>query len=623
MSSLFSPANYFRGRSNADDTTDDTGTNNPNQDDPTQVAPATPTNRRVSSDASQSTEAERRRVQELLLDEEQARVDTARRRLEGTVAAEEDLVSQLSDAQRDTVLRRLLRSDLRRNPTSSSVPLAPPSPAFVNSSGEQLSALSSGLELRARRTGTELTSCVLVKKSDRGSDAVSRGKVMAQATATLSVKLNTFSATFDDEVLQLADFTSNTQEMKDRLNQRLTEYDMKSIVMMPSDFTDSNSLSNTSSFINLAKDWSVPEAKVQAWQTFINHHVGDVDLESVAWLTKLLTNSTDSELLSQATVKMEVAPKDCRGGVLLLNIIGNMILQKSHAMTTSLLNFLQHKNLADHRYDVLKYLKNIRCVLRALDRTVIPEDAAQWVLDNVFFDDAPKQWNAMLISFSGLASIAGQDTIMGSEDKILKIHAVLGALEKCFTDLRANNKWINVSSRQSPSALVSSSTDNLRVVETDQGLHILNVATGQRTSVENFSRMINCYYCGQQGHPVRSCSTKERDLASGKWNPTHRKGLRPSPEDVAKMNAAKAGRGSPNRQSTSPSSILKRAPPTGPKAHLASQDDQLETIKEKEEEAETEVDPDTEPGAFASLFAKHRDEEEDNFLIPDFQDTVN
>lgn len=89
------------------------------------------------------------------------------------------------------------------------------------------------------------------------------------------------------------------------------------------------------------------------------------------------------------------------------------------------------------------------------------------------------------------------------------------------------------------------------------------------------------------------------------------------------MNAAKAGRGSPNRQSASPSSILKRAPPPGPKAHFASPDDQLETVEEKEEEAETEVDPDTEPGAFASIFSKHRDEEEDNFLIPDFQSTVN
>ena len=360
MSSLFSPTNYFRGRSNADDTTDGTGTN---QDDANQSAPATPTNRRVSSDVSQSTQAERRRLQELILDEEQARINTARHRLEGTVAVDEDLAdtNQLSEAQRDTLLQRLLRNDLLRNSTSASTPLAPPSPAFVNSSGEQLAALSSGLELRARRTGSELASCVLVKKSERGSDAVSRGKVMAQATAALSVKLSTFEATFDDEVLQLANFTSNTHEMKDRLEQRLSEYDMKSIVMMPSNFTDSNSLSNTSSFINLAKDWNVPEAKAQAWQSFLNHHVGDIDLESVAWLHKLLTNSTDSELLSQATVKMEVAPKDCRGGVLLLNIIGSMILQKSHAMTTSLLNFLQHKTLADHRFDVLKYPLRVAC----------------------------------------------------------------------------------------------------------------------------------------------------------------------------------------------------------------------------------------------------------------------
>lgn len=617
MSSLFSP---FRGRSNADDTTDGTDTN---QDDTNQSAPSTPTNRRVSSDASQSIEAERRRLQEIILDEEQERINEARRRLEGTVAVDEDLAdtSQLSEAQRDTVLRRLLRNDLLRNSTSSSTPLAPPRPAFVTSSGDRLATLPSGLELRARRTGSDLASCVLVKKSERGSDPVSRGKVMTQATAALSVKLSTFEATFDvdDEVLQLANFTANTHEMKDCIVQRLNEYDMKSIVMMPSGFTDVNSLSNTSSFTNLAKDWNVPEAQAQAWQSCLNRHASDVDLESGAWLSKLLTNSTDSELLSQATVKMEVAPKDCHGGVLLLNIIGSMILQKSHAMTTSLLNFLQHKTLADHRFDVLKYLKNIRCVLRALDKTVIPEDGAQWVLENVSFDDAPSQWSAMLISFSGLASIAGQNTVMGSEDKVVKIHTVLSALEKCFTDLKANNKWIAVGNKQPPSALLSSSTDNLRLIETDQGLQVLNVATGQMSSMENFSRMINCYYCGQQGHAVRSCGTKERDLASGKWNPTNRRGLRPSPDDVAKMNAAKASKGSPSRQSASPSSILKRpATPTSSKVHLASQDAQLETVEEKEEEAETEVDPDTEPGAFASIFAKHRDEEEDNLLIPDF-----
>lgn len=90
------------------------------------------------------------------------------------------------------------------------------------------------------------------------------------------------------------------------------------------------------------------------------------------------------------------------------------------------------------------------------------------------------------------------------------------------------------------------------------------------------------------------------------------------------MNAAKAGKGSPSKQSASPSSILKRpTPPTGSRVHVASQDAQLETVEEKEEEAETGVDPDTEPGAFASIFAKHRDEEEDNLLIPDFQSAVN
>ena len=187
---MFSPANIFgRGRNDA---TDGTGTNSPHEDNATQSAPATPTNRRVSSDANQLSETEERRhLERLLLEEEQARLDATRRCLEGTIAVDEDLgrTNQLSETQKDTLLRRLLRDSLLRNTTSSSTPLAPPSPAFVSSSGEQLPALSSGLRLRALRADPELTSGVLVRRGDRGNDSVARGKVMGQATAPLSIRL--------------------------------------------------------------------------------------------------------------------------------------------------------------------------------------------------------------------------------------------------------------------------------------------------------------------------------------------------------------------------------------------------------------------------------------------------
>ena len=327
-------------------------------------------------------------------------------------------------------------------------------------------SLSSGLQITlSSRNDRDLRETrIIIRKDERGSDAITRKKTHDKVVKALDPKISagnlsriltsTDVAAYD----VAADALSWQSTLKD-IKKFCVQYDMMALLLIPQDVDLSapDVVAKARTFKNAIDDWKTLDDKDYfEWQEFILRYGSFEDATSDNWLDDVLLLSMEKTLRAEVESDITNIPRKQHGSITTLRCIIKRMVIKNQEAKDALENYIRDFNITKFPGEnVPTACLRLKAVARALGTEDLPSNTIRKVLEG-FGMSSTKTFNDFCSSEIALRRGSTYSDIMRKTSLLSQLNNLLGDIEAAYIDLVGGNKWESITASPPVSSFLAS-----------------------------------------------------------------------------------------------------------------------------------------------------------------------
>jgi hypothetical protein len=381
---------------------------------------------------------------------------------------------------------------------------------------------------------------VILRKNDRGADAIARKKTRDKIVKAMEPKLSannisriitsTDASSFDVAADALA-WQSHLQTIQ----KFCVQYDMTSLLQVPTgvNFSKPELVASATKFKHAIDDWSnLEDDDYHKWQEFIRRYGSPVELESDSWLDDTLQLSMEKTLRAEVESDISNIPSSKRGSLTTLRCIIKRMVIKNQESRDALENYIKS-------FDITKFpgenvpiaCLRLKAVAKALGNDDLPKNIIRKVLEG-FSKSSTKTFNDVCASQIALRRGSLIQDVVKSTSLYNQLVGLLTDLENAYLELVGGQLWEGVGH---PGLDQHSSLFKATIVGKPPDPKNLRDGLPWEEWVKKYAK---CNHCGEVGHIRPTCSKYLAAIESGQIKRPDKKpvrdlGRRPKTRDGA------------------------------------------------------------------------------------------
>ena len=399
--------------------------------------------------------------------------------------------------------------------------------------------LSTGLQIslvpRSERDFDTIN--VILRKNDRGTDAIARKKTRDKVVKAMEPKLsaNNISriiTSTDASSFDVAADALSWQSHLQTIRKFCVQYDMTSLLQVPTgvDLSNPANVASATKFKHAIDDWSnLEDDDYHKWQEFIRRYGSPVELESDNWLDDTLQLSMEKTLRAEVESDISHIPSSKRGSLTTLRCIIKRMVIKNQESRDALENYIKS-------FDITKFpgenvpiaCLRLKAVAKALGNDDLPKNIIRKVLEG-FSKSSTKTFNDVCASQIALRRGSLIQDVVKSTSLYTQLVGLLTDLENAYLELVGGQLWEGVGH---PGLDQHNSSFKAKIVGKPPNPKNLRDGLPWEEWVKKYAK---CNHCGEVGHIRPNCSKYLAAIESGeiKRPPVRDLGRRPKTRDGA------------------------------------------------------------------------------------------
>jgi hypothetical protein len=399
--------------------------------------------------------------------------------------------------------------------------------------------LSTGLQIslvpRSERDFDTIN--VILRKNDRGTDAIARKKTRDKVVKAMEPKLsaNNISriiTSTDASSFDVAADALSWQSHLQTIRKFCVQYDMTSLLQVPTgvDLSNPANVASATKFKHAIDDWSnLEDDDYHKWQEFIRRYGSPVELESDNWLDDTLQLSMEKTLRAEVESDISHIPSSKRGSLTTLRCIIKRMVIKNQESRDALENYIKS-------FDITKFpgenvpiaCLRLKAVAKALGNDDLPKNIIRKVLEG-FSKSSTKTFNDVCASQIALRRGSLIQDMVKSTSLYTQLVGLLTDLENAYLELVGGQLWEGVGH---PGLDQHNSSFKAKIVGKPPNPKNLRDGLPWEEWVKKYAK---CNHCGEVGHIRPDCSKYLAAIESGeiKRPPVRDLGRRPKTRDGA------------------------------------------------------------------------------------------
>ena len=189
---------------------------------------------------------------------------------------------------------------------------------------------------------------VILRKQDRGNDAIARKKTRDKVVKALEPKIaagniSRMLTSNDAAAFDVAADALSWQTTLKGISRFCQQYDMMSILKIPQgvDFSQPQQVAGAVSFKDAIEDWKdINDKSYFKWQEFILSYSNAIEIESDNWLEEVLYLSMEKTLCAKVESDINSIPLHQRGSITTLRCIIKRMVIKNQEAKDALENYI-------------------------------------------------------------------------------------------------------------------------------------------------------------------------------------------------------------------------------------------------------------------------------------------
>ena len=377
--------------------------------------------------------------------------------------------------------------------------------------------MSSGFQLTvSSRDDKDIpTTCVILRKNERGADAIARKKTRDKVVQALKPEISAGNisrilTSSDEKEYDVASEAISWQTILKAIHRHCIQYDFISLLTIPRnvDLTQPLQVAKATKFLDAIIDWQqLEDNDYYEWQAFILKHGSAVELESDSWLEDTLLLSMDKTLRSEIESDISGFPKTCQGSITTLRLIMKRMVVKNQEARDALELYIKNFDITNFPGEnVPMACLRLKAVATALGNDNLPINVIRIVLDG-FAKSSTKSFNDVCSSQIAMRRTSLYKNILKNTSLHTQLIDVLNDLENSYLELIGGKKWDGVGhSGQNQYNSVFKNERNERLQKTLRG------GMPWDEWVKQYAR---CDHCGEIGHIRPNCKKYLAKIESG------------------------------------------------------------------------------------------------------------
>jgi hypothetical protein len=381
---------------------------------------------------------------------------------------------------------------------------------------------------------------VILRKNDRGTDAIARKKTRDKVVKAMEPKLsaNNISriiTSIDASSFDVAADALSWQSHLQTIRKFCVQYDMTSLLQVPTgvDLSNPVDVASATKFKHAIDDWSnLEDDDYHKWQVFIRRYGSPVELESDNWLDDTLQLSMEKTLRAEVESDISHIPSSERGSLTTLRCIIKRMVIKNQESRDALENYIKS-------FDITKFpgenvpiaCLRLKAVAKALGNDDLPKNIIRKVLEG-FSKSSTKTFNDVCASQIALRRGSLIQDVVKSTSLYTQLVGLLTDLENAYLELVGGQLWEGVAH---PGVDQHNSSFNAKIVGKTPNSKNLRDGLPWEEWVKKYAK---CNHCGEVGHIRPNCSKYLAAIESGEIKRPDKKpvrdlGRRPKTRDGA------------------------------------------------------------------------------------------
>jgi hypothetical protein len=312
-------------------------------------------------------------------------------------------------------------------------------------------SLASGLQitLSSRNKCDLCATNIIIRKEERGFDAITRKKTHDKVVKSLDTKISAGNLSRLLMSNDIADYDVAAdalfwQSSLKNIRTFCTQYDMVSLLLIPQDVDLSmpHLVAKARHFKDAIDDWLTLEDKDYfEWQEFLLRYGSNEETTSDDWLEDVLLLSMEPTLHAEVESNIVSMPRRQRGSITTLRCIIKRMVMKNQEAKDALKNYIKD-------FDITKFPGEnvptaclcLKAVARALGDGDLPSNTIRKVLEG-FGKSSTKSFNDFCSSQIALRRGSFYTNIMKGKSLQSQLCNLLDDIETTYLDLVGGKKW--------------------------------------------------------------------------------------------------------------------------------------------------------------------------------------
>jgi len=380
---------------------------------------------------------------------------------------------------------------------------------------------------------------VILRKNDRGADAIARKKTRDKIVKAMEPKLsaNNISriiTSTDASSFDVATDALSWQSHLQTIQKFCVQFDMTSILQVPTgvNFSKPELVASATKFKHAIDDWSALEDDdYHKWQEFIRRYGSPVELESDSWLDDTLQLSMETTLRAEVESDISNIPSSKRGSLTTLRCIIKRMVIKNQESRDALENYIKS-------FDITKFpgenvpiaCLRLKAVAKALGNDDLPKNIIRKVLEG-FSKSSTKSFNDVCASQIAMRRGSLIQDVVKNTSLYNQLVGLLTDLENAYLELVGGQLWEGVGH---PGMDQHNSSFKAGLVGRPAPKNLRDGLPWE----EWVKKYAKCNHCGEIGHIRPNCSKYLAAIESGEIKrpdkqPVRDLGRRPKTRDGA------------------------------------------------------------------------------------------
>jgi hypothetical protein len=360
---------------------------------------------------------------------------------------------------------------------------------------------------------------IIIRKEERGSEAITRKKTQDKVVKSLSPKISAGNLSRLLTSNDIADYhvaadALSWQSSLKNICTFCTQYDMVSLLLIPQDvdLSKPHLVAKARHFKDAIEDWhSLDDNHYFEWQEFLLRYGSNEETTSDNWLEEVLLLLMEPTLRAEVESDMVSMPKQQRGVITTLHFIIKRMVVKNQEAKDALEIYIKDFNITKFPGEnVPTACLHLKAIARALGDGNLPSNTTRKVLKG-FAKSSTKSFNDFYSSQIALRRGCFYTDIMKGKSIQSQLCNLLNDIEMTYLDLVGGNKWDGKVASPTPSSFVA----NGPFIDGDEHEACALAAKSNIPWDDWVKLYAKCHHCGAKGHIRPHCPDYLKKLESG------------------------------------------------------------------------------------------------------------